>query len=187
MKNKKIAKDKHAPAKKASAAKDKDETILEENEIENHPASTVFSDKELGEIKETLTLMKRAIFKEIDASIKEGSSKDSSEYQGDNYDIASNERDRELSYMLGDRERKKVREIDNALLKIKEGTYGVCDECGEPISKKRLKVIPYSNLCINCQSRAEEEGKMQATDDYIENLRHLSLIDEDSTFKDPDE
>lgn len=187
MKNKKIADDKHTPAKKAPSAKDKDATTPKENEIENHPTSTVFSDKELGEIKETLTLMKRAIFKEIDASIKEGSSKDSSEYQGDNYDIASNERDRELSYMLGDRERKKVREIDNALLKIKEGTYGVCDECGEPISKKRLKVIPYSNLCINCQSRAEEEGKMQATEDYIENLRHLSLMDEDSTFKDPDE
>ena len=99
----------------------------------------------------------------------------------------SSERDRELMYMLGDRERKKVREIDNALLKIKEGTYGVCDECGEPISKKRLKIIPYSNLCINCQSRAEEEEKKRMSEDYIDHLSTLSLISDDETFKDSDE
>ena len=131
--------------------------------------------------------MKKDIFKEIDAGIKEGSSKDSTEYRGDNYDIASSERDRELMYMLGDRERKKVREIDNALLKIKEGTYGVCDECGEPISKKRLKIIPYSNLCINCQSKAEEEERKRLNEDYIDHLNTLSLINDDDTFKDSDE
>ncbi|MCL4542520.1 MAG: TraR/DksA family transcriptional regulator [Deltaproteobacteria bacterium] len=199
MKNKKTAKNKHASVikktKKASAAKNKATDNPVENRIENkrsakpeEPALNGFSNKELDEIRKNLILLKREIFKEIDASIKEGSSKDSSEYRGDNYDIASNERDRELSYMLGDRERQKIREIDNALLKIKEGTYGVCNECGEPISKKRLKVIPYSNLCINCQSRAEEEGRAQTTDDYLENLRHLSsLMDEDDAFKDSDE
>ncbi len=146
-----------------------------------------FTEAEIETAKETLIKMKRGIFKEIDAGIKEGSSKDSTEYRGDNCDIASSERDRELSYMLGDRERKKVREIDNALLKIKEGTYGTCDECGEPISKKRLKIIPYSNLCINCQSRLEEEEKKQMNEDYIDHLSNLSLMVEDETFKEPDE
>ena len=146
-----------------------------------------FSKAEIESAKQTLIKMKKDIFKEIDAGIKEGSSKDSTEYRGDNYDIASSERDRELSYMLGDRERKKVREIDNALLKIKEGTYGVCDECGEPISKKRLKIIPYSNLCINCQSRAEEEEKKRMNEDYIDHLSTLSLMEGDETFKDSDE
>ncbi len=146
-----------------------------------------FSKAEIESAKKVLIKMKKDIFKEIDAGIKEGSSKDSTEYRGDNYDIASNERDRELMYMLGDRERKKVREIDNALLKIKEGTYGVCDECGEPISKKRLKIIPYSNLCINCQSKAEEEEKKQLSEDYIDHLNTLSLINDDDGFKDSDE
>ncbi|MCL4428253.1 MAG: TraR/DksA family transcriptional regulator [Deltaproteobacteria bacterium] len=153
---------------------------------ENNDEQT-FSPAEIESAKETLIKMKKDIFKEIDAGIKEGSSKDSTEYRGDNYDIASSERDRELSYMLGDRERKKVREIDNALLKIKEGTYGVCDECGEPISKKRLKIIPYSNLCINCQSKAEEEEKKQMSEDYIDHLNTLSLMEGDETFKDSDE
>ena len=146
-----------------------------------------FSKVEIESAKKVLIKMKKDIFKEIDAGIKEGSSKDSTEYRGENYDIASSERDRELMYMLGDRERKKVKAIDNALLKIKEGTYGVCDECGEPISKKRLKIIPYSNLCINCQSKAEEEERKQLNEDYIDHLNTLSLINDDETFKDSDE
>jgi len=146
-----------------------------------------FSPAEIESAKKTLIQLKKEIFKEIDAGIKEGSSKDSTEYRGDNYDIASSERDRELMYMLGDRERKKVKEIDNALLKIKEGTYGICDECGEPISKKRLKIIPYSNLCINCQSRAEEEEKKKMSEDYTDHLSTLSLIVDDETFKDSDD
>ncbi len=146
-----------------------------------------FSPTEIEEAKKTLIKIKKDIFKEIDAGIKEGSSKDSTEYRGDNYDIASTERDRELSYMLGDRERKKVREIDNALLKIKEGTYGTCDECGKPISKKRLKIIPYSNLCINCQSMVEEEEKKRMSEDYIDRLSMLSLMSDDEMFKDSDE
>lgn len=142
---------------------------------------------EIEEKKKALLEMKRAIFKEIDAGIKEGSSKDSTEYRGDNYDIASSERDRELSYMLGDRERRKVREIDNALQKIKEETYGICDECGEHISKKRLNIIPYSNLCINCQSRAEEEEKKQMSEDYMDHLAGMTLLGEDETFKESEE
>ncbi|MDA8158519.1 MAG: TraR/DksA family transcriptional regulator [Deltaproteobacteria bacterium] len=157
------------------------------NKNKENSDEQTFSPEEIESAKKTLVKMKKDIFKEIDAGIKEGSSKDSTEYRGDNYDIASSERDRELMYMLGDRERKKVREIDNALLKIKEGTYGVCDECGEPISKKRLKIIPYSNLCINCQSRAEEEEKKRMSEDYIDHLSTLSLISDDETFKDSDE
>ncbi len=165
--------------------KNKEKSAAPSKKIAEEPQT--FSAQEIEEVKKTLIGMKKAIFKEIDAGIKEGSSKDSTEYRGDNYDIASSERDRELSYMLGDRERKKVREIDNALIKIKEGTYGVCDECGEPISKKRLKVIPYSNLCINCQSRAEEEEKKQMSEDYIDHLSALTLLNEDEAFKDSDE
>ena len=157
------------------------------NKNKENSDEQAFSPTEIESAKQTLIKMKKDIFKEIDAGIKEGSSKDSTEYRGDNYDIASSERDRELSYMLGDRERKKIREVDNALLKIKEGTYGVCDECGEPISKKRLKIIPYSNLCINCQSRAEEEEKKRMNEDYIDHLSTLSLMEGDETFKDSDE
>ncbi len=43
-----------------------------------------------------------------------------------------------------------VQQIDNALLSIKKGTYGVCEKCGKPISEARLEVLPYATLCIEC-------------------------------------
>ena len=43
-----------------------------------------------------------------------------------------------------------VQQIDNALLGIKEGTYGVCKSCGNPIAEKRLEAVPYVTLCIKC-------------------------------------
>ncbi len=168
--------------KKKGAASGKNSKILEQNE-----KTYTFNAKELREAKKALINIKKTLLKEIDISIKEGSSKNTPEPSGDIYDVASNERDRELSYMLGDRERKKLKEIDNALLKIEEGTYGVCDECGKTISKKRLKIIPYSNFCITCQSNVEKEEKERSEKEYHETLRNLSIIDEDDTFNQPDE
>jgi DnaK suppressor protein len=43
-----------------------------------------------------------------------------------------------------------IRQIDNALLSIREGTYGICKSCGKPIAEKRLEAIPYVALCIEC-------------------------------------
>lgn len=143
-----------------------------------------FSKEEIEAIRSNLLEMRKNILKGIDESIRQGSSKDTTEYQGDNYDIAASERDRELTYMLGDRERKKINEIDDALSKIKTGDYGICDECGEQIAKKRLQLIPYSNLCIHCQSHIEEEEKLQNKDSYLDGLEHIALLDEDDGFKD---
>lgn len=146
-----------------------------------------FTPEELAAIKQNLIAMRKALLKEIDMSIKEGSSKDTTEPSGDIYDISSNERDRELSYMLGDRERNKLREIDNAISKIEDGTYGICDECGEIISKKRLSVIPYSNLCIACKSKIEKEEKERLNDSYSDNFNAIAILDEDTTYSHTEE
>ncbi|MHB1646360.1 MAG: TraR/DksA family transcriptional regulator [Candidatus Acididesulfobacter diazotrophicus] len=167
---------------------DADISSYEENHEENQHEDIVNSDgsdftsEELIEIKQNLIKMRKSLLKEIDMSVKEGSSKDMSEPSGDIYDISSNERDRELSYMLGDRERNKIREIDNAISKIEDGTYGICDECGETISKKRLSVIPYSNLCIICKSNIEKEEKEKLNDSYSDNFNTIAILDEDTTY-----
>jgi DnaK suppressor protein len=44
-------------------------------------------------------------------------------------------------------------EVDRALKKVDEGTYGVCDDCGEPISSERLEAMPFATLCIRCSAR----------------------------------
>lgn len=51
--------------------------------------------------------------------------------------------------------RKTMLDIDESLRKIEEGTYGICEECGEEISEKRLNVLPSATLCIICQERKE--------------------------------
>lgn len=76
---------------------------------------------------------------------------------GDIYDIASNERERELTLMLGDRDREKLAETEDALDRIKHGTYGICDECGEPIGEARLMAMPFTKVCIDCKSKDERE------------------------------
>ena len=60
--------------------------------------------------------------------------------------------DRERDLALSAQARAEVVEIDVALDKIDEGTYGVCDKCGKPIPKARLEVIPWAALCVTCKS-----------------------------------
>jgi DnaK suppressor protein len=54
-------------------------------------------------------------------------------------------------------------QIDEALLRLDEGTYGVCEDCGREISEARLQVIPFARRCLECQQRAEfrEELELQ--------------------------
>jgi RNA polymerase-binding protein DksA len=48
-----------------------------------------------------------------------------------------------------------LEEVEIALRKIEEGTYGVCDACGKPISAVRLEALPYASLCLDCENQAE--------------------------------
>jgi DnaK suppressor protein len=66
---------------------------------------------------------------------------------------ATFERERDLS--LVNNLRDLMERIDKALGKIEDGTYGLCDRCGKPIEKPRLKALPYANLCIK-DKQAEE-------------------------------
>ena len=66
---------------------------------------------------------------------------------------ATFERERDLS--LVNNLRDLIERIDKALVKIGEGTYGLCDRCGKPIEKLRLKALPYANLCLK-DKQAEE-------------------------------
>ena len=71
-------------------------------------------------------------------------------------DRASAESDRAFTLRIRDRERRLIRKIQAALQRIDDGTYGLCEDCGEEISIARLKARPVTKLCINCKSRQEE-------------------------------
>ena len=78
---------------------------------------------------------------------------------GDILDSVSEERMRELDMILTDREKKKLHQIDDALDRIEEKTYGLCEECGVKVPKQRLKVMPFAKFCVECQEKMEREEK----------------------------
>ena len=74
---------------------------------------------------------------------------------GDAIDYSVEEQDRELDLLLQDRNQARLEGIENALQRMDSEDFGYCEECGEPISKKRLMVVPLTRMCINCQSNNE--------------------------------
>ena len=76
---------------------------------------------------------------------------------GDLADEASESIEREIIYDLSIAEKNEVEEIDEAIKRIEDGTYGTCDTCGGKIPLGRLEAKPYARLCMEC--REEEERK----------------------------
>jgi DnaK suppressor protein len=75
-------------------------------------------------------------------------------------DRASTETDRSIELRARDRQRKLISKIDAALRRMEEGTYGYCEETGEPISLKRLDARPIATLSIEAQERHERREKV---------------------------
>jgi DnaK suppressor protein len=70
-------------------------------------------------------------------------------------DRASMESERSFTLRIRDRERKLIAKIEEALRRLEDGSYGVCEQCGEKIGTARLKARPVTPLCIDCKSVQE--------------------------------
>jgi len=76
-------------------------------------------------------------------------------------DRATLESDRNFTLRIRDRERKLIGKIKEALERIEDKTYGLCEECGEDISEARLKARPVTTLCIDCKKQQENVEKVK--------------------------
>ena len=72
-------------------------------------------------------------------------------------DIASNNFEKELNMDFIQMESAELRDIDEALARLEEGDFGICEACSKPIPKTRLRAMPHARLCIAC--KREEEGQ----------------------------
>lgn len=111
--------------------------------------------------KELLLLKKQEILDDInhvsaDAKVspKEAAG-DISGYTLHMADVATDTYDREFSLGLASNNRRILQVIEEAMKRIEEGSFGVCQDCGCKISKVRLKALPYAWLCIKCQEKLE--------------------------------
>lgn len=75
-------------------------------------------------------------------------------------DRASLESDRNFELRIRDRERKLINKIREAMDRIEDGEFGICEECGEEIGHARLKARPVTTLCIECKTEQERQEKI---------------------------
>ena len=92
------------------------------------------------------------------------SSLDDNSTSADIVDQASSYTEKNVELRAINRQIKLISKIDSALKKIEEGTYGFCEETGEPIGLKRLIARPVATLCISAQERHEKDEKVYADD-----------------------
>ena len=74
-------------------------------------------------------------------------------------DMATDNFDREFNLGLASSEQQILNQIDEALRKIEEGRFGVCETCSKPIAQKRLAALPYTKFCFKCQSEEEKKKR----------------------------
>ncbi len=102
----------------------------------------------------------RAIAREASKNPREASG-DLSSHTFHMADMSSDTYERELSMNIISSEQQVLYQIDEALKRIDEGTYGMCQQCNTPILLSRLKAVPYASMCIACQRIKEQKSKHQ--------------------------
>ncbi len=122
-----------------------------------------FNKKDLDYFKKLIKKKREEILDDLQHSLEDTLKKSPRDAAGDisGYafhmaDLATDTYDREFSLDLASNERQLLYEIDESLKKIQEGKFGICEECKSPITKTRLKAIPYTRLCLKCQEAKEK-------------------------------
>jgi len=118
-------------------------------------------EKHKAYFKKKLTEWKSDIIKTNNEALYNGSLDDNS-VSADIVDQASSYTDKNVEMKAINRQIKLISKIDSALKKIKDGTYGFCEETGEPIGIKRLMARPVATLCIAAQEKHEKNEKVYA-------------------------
>jgi DnaK suppressor protein len=120
------------------------------------------SERQQGYFRDKLLAWKEDILREARETLQH--LQDESQNHPDIADRASSETDRAIELRARDRQRKLIAKIDAALQRIDDGTYGYCEETGEPISLKRLDARPIATLSIEAQERHERRERVYRDD-----------------------
>jgi RNA polymerase-binding protein DksA len=143
-----------APAKRAPARASRAKTPAV---VPSGPVGD-WSETELAEVRSELEGQAVALRGEIDSAeaASESLKRDqSSEGSGDEADAGSKTFEREHEMSLANNSRDLLVQVERALGRLDAGTYGRCEECGQPIPKARLQAFPRATLCVTCKQREE--------------------------------
>lgn len=125
-------------------------------------AKKKYTKKELEYFRQKLLAERQRILKElgrIEESLNEAT--DETEAAKQSYsnhlaDLGTDYMEKEKNYYYADQEGAYLRAIEAALERIEQGTYGICSDCGELISEKRLEALPSAQMCITCKEKREK-------------------------------
>lgn len=121
-------------------------------------AAGAMKKKELNRYRKILEEKKEEILANAKKTLNHDMTLDADDMP-DEMDLASSEYLQSFTFRLRGREKTFLKKIDHALAKIDEGTFGICEECEEPISAKRLDARPETTLCIRCKEDQERTEK----------------------------
>ncbi|MFZ5875740.1 MAG: TraR/DksA family transcriptional regulator [Nitrospirota bacterium] len=117
-------------------------------------------DRDLAEIRQDLEAQRKTLLSDAGAMIGQGLNY-GAENLPDLGDQASAVTDQNFMLRLKEREQRLLKKIDEALDRMANGTFGVCESCGGEISIKRLKARPVTTLCIECKTKQEEDERVR--------------------------
>ncbi|MEJ2135603.1 MAG: RNA polymerase-binding protein DksA [Desulfofustis sp.] len=132
--------------------------------------------KLLENFKKQLVEKRQEILSEADKTLAEMTDQNSN--VPDPNDRATIESDRSFELRIRDRERKLLSKIEDALIRIDEGEYGICEECGCDINVKRLEARPVTTLCIDCRKKR----KNHRASNLCPNSGETRFLDDGSLF-----
>lgn len=118
-------------------------------------SSVRVSKKDMEKYRRALLAKKDEISQEL-VKNKDAGQESSDEATQDIADKATSSYTKEFLFSLSDSERTLVLQIDQALARIDEGTYGTCTHCGNPLMEKRLDAVPWTPYCVDCMELSEK-------------------------------
>lgn len=110
-------------------------------------------------LHKSLTARRNALRKRIGRQLEDLAHLNQAKAMGDVADAAFESTGEEIASQMAELEARELAQIERALQRLKNGTYGICEGCGGKIPIARLDALPYSTLCIKCQRESENDSQ----------------------------
>ena len=127
----------------------------------------MLSPSELTTLKQTLSAEKETLVHQSQEGVLFSQNKDRSRQGRDSIDESTTETFYATTLRFHDRNKDRLKLVDQALERLEQGIIHLCVECEETIGTKRLLLLPITSLCVDCQQDKEEQKKTETTDDTI--------------------
>jgi DnaK suppressor protein len=115
--------------------------------------------KSLPEMKAKLQDIRSQLLGGIEKTIKTNQDEEFTQVIPDTTDEASRSFSRQILLNLGEQDREKLIQVEDALYQIENGGYGICKLCEDPIPEPRLKVVPFAQHCVSCLNVIEQDQR----------------------------